>query len=157
EKPNIPEHRMTNAAAWQRASRILCVRLDTLGDVLMTTPALRALKESHSDRHLTLLTSATGAAAARLVPAIDDGIVYDAPWLKATAPRADSQAEYGLAERLRRERFDAAVIFTVYSQNPLPSAVLCYLADIPLRLTHCRENPYQLVTDWVPDPEPTES
>jgi lipopolysaccharide heptosyltransferase II len=59
-----------------------------------------------------------------------------------------------MVERLRAGRFDAAVIFTVYSQNPLPAALLCYLADVPLRLAHCHENPYQLLTDWVPDPEP---
>ncbi len=29
-----------------------------------------------------------------------------------------------------------------------------YVADIPLRLAHCHENPYQLLTDWVKDPEP---
>jgi lipopolysaccharide heptosyltransferase II len=46
------------------------------------------------------------------------------------------------------------VIFTVYSQNPLPAALLCYLAGIPRRLAHCHENPYQLLTDWVRDAEP---
>src|SRR5207249_1178178 len=131
----------TNRPAWDGAARVLCVRLDTLGDVLMTTPALRALKESRAGRRITLLTSEPGAAAARLVPEIDDVIVYDAPWLKATAPRADSRPEYAMAEALRRQAFDAAVIFTVFSQNPLPSAFLCYLADVPLRLAHCRENP----------------
>ena len=30
-----------STASWQSAERILCVRLDNLGDVLMTTPALR--------------------------------------------------------------------------------------------------------------------
>jgi lipopolysaccharide heptosyltransferase II len=59
-----------------------------------------------------------------------------------------------MIERLAAERFDAAVIFTVYSQNPLPAALLCYLAGIPLRLAHCRENPYQLLTDWVKETEP---
>jgi lipopolysaccharide heptosyltransferase II len=85
---------------------------------------------------------------------VDEVLVYDAPWMKATAPRANSAPEYAVAERLRSGRFDAAVIFTVYSQNPLPAAFLCFLADIPLRLAHCHENPYQLLTDWVPDPEP---
>src|SRR5581483_3696414 len=108
------------------AERVLGVRLDTLGDVLMTTPALRALKEARPGRRLTLLTSRPGAAAAALVPEIDEVIVYDAPWLKATAPRADSRPEYAMAERLRQGRFDAAVLFTVYSQNPLPAAMLCY-------------------------------
>lgn len=139
---------------WNSVENILCIRLDTIGDVLMTTPAIRALKESHLRRQITLLTSSAGAATASLVPEIDQVIVYDAPWLKATAPRIDSRPEYEMAERLRSLQFDAAVIFTVYSQNPLPSAFLCYLADIPLRLAHCHENPYQLLTHWVKDPEP---
>ncbi|MBD2101978.1 lipopolysaccharide heptosyltransferase II [Leptolyngbya sp. FACHB-261] len=147
---------MTNLH-WNQAENVLCVRLDTIGDVLMTTPALRALKVSRANRRLTLLTSPAGVEAAALVPELDNVLVYDAPWMKATAPRADSQPEYGMAERLRQEVFDAAVIFTVYSQNPLPSAFLCYLANIPLRLAHCPENPYQLLTDWVLDPEPAHS
>jgi lipopolysaccharide heptosyltransferase II len=61
-----------------------------------------------------------------------------------------------MIRRLSMAGFDAAAIFTVYSQNPLPAALLCYLADIPLRLAHCRENPYQLLTDWVREPEPQE-
>jgi lipopolysaccharide heptosyltransferase II len=142
------------ARAWQAARRILAIRLDTIGDVLMTTPAIRALADGRADRSVTLMTSSLGAPAARLVDEVDEVIVYDAPWLKATAARPDSRAERTMTARLRRAAFDAAVIFTVYSQNPLPSALLCFLAEIPLRLAHCRENPYQLLTDWVPDPEP---
>jgi lipopolysaccharide heptosyltransferase II len=59
-----------------------------------------------------------------------------------------------LAQRLRRRRFDAAIVFTVYSQSPLPAALLCSAAGIPLRLAHCRENPYGLLSDWVAEPEP---
>ena len=140
---------------WADATNILCVRLDTLGDVLLTTPALRALKEGRADRQVTLLSSAAGAEVAALVPEIDDAMVHAVPWMKATPPRSDSRAEHELIDQLRRRRFDAAVIFTVFSQNPLPAAMLCYLADIPLRLAHCRENPYQLLSDWVADPEPT--
>jgi lipopolysaccharide heptosyltransferase II len=139
---------------WQRARRVLCVRLDQLGDVLMTTPAIRALKESGSGRRITLLTSSGGAAVARLVPEVDEVLIYDSPWMKATAPRADSDPDLGMIERLRAGAFDAAAIFTVYSQNPLPAAMLCYLAGIPLRLAHCRENPYQLLTNWVGETEP---
>ena len=59
-----------------------------------------------------------------------------------------------LIERLRARAFDAAVIFAVYSQSPLPAALLCHLAGIPRRLAHCRENPYALLSDWVREPEP---
>jgi lipopolysaccharide heptosyltransferase II len=144
------------AEAWSAARRILAVRLDTVGDVLMTTPAIRALKRGRAGREVTLLTSAPGAVAGRLVDEIDRVLVYDAPWLKASAARRDSRRDHAMAARLRRMGFDAAVIFTVYSQNPLPSAMLCYLADVPLRLAHCRENPYQLLTNWVPETEPGE-
>ena len=141
---------------WDDARRVLAIRLDALGDVLMTTPALRALKTAPPGRHLTLLTSPAGAAAAALVPEVDDVLVYEAPWMKATAGRADGAPDRAMIERLRGRGFDGAVVFTVYSQSPLPSALLCHLADVPRRLAHCRENPYQLLTDWVLDPEPAQ-
>lgn len=141
---------------WTEAQNILCVRLDTIGDVLMTTPAIRALKTSRPDRHITLMTSSAGAKIAPFIPEVDETLVYDAPWMKAAAVRPDSQREQALADQLRHAGFDAAVIFTVFSQNPLPAAFLCYLAGIPLRLAHCHENPYQLLTDWLPDPEPAQ-
>jgi lipopolysaccharide heptosyltransferase II len=136
---------------WRDIRRLLCVRLDSIGDVLMSTPAIRAFRESLGCE-VTLLTSAAGAAVTPLVAEIDDTMVFAAPWMKATAgqPTTDSKMIATLAAR----EFDAAVIFTVYSQNPLPAAYMCYLAGIPRRLAHCHENPYQLLTEWVADPEP---
>src|SRR5881275_392859 len=58
--------------AWKNAKNLLCVRLDSLGDVLMTGPAIRALKESSPGRRITLLTSAGGEAAGRLLPEVDE-------------------------------------------------------------------------------------
>jgi lipopolysaccharide heptosyltransferase II len=142
-----------NAGDWN-ADNLLCVRLDNLGDVLMTTPALRAIKHGKPGRRLTLLTSPAGAEVAVLVPEVDEVIAYDAPWMKATGPRADARPDLGLIRRLHRSGHDAAVVFTVYSQNPLPAALVCFLAGIPRRLAHCRENPYQLLTHWVREPEP---
>ena len=89
-----------------------------------------------------------------MIPTVDKVLVYQAPWMKSTGARPDSRLDHAMIGRLHDARFDAAVIFTVYSQSPLPTAMLCSLADIPLRLAHCRENPYQLLTHWVPEPEP---
>jgi lipopolysaccharide heptosyltransferase II len=141
---------------WTTATELLCVRLDTIGDVLMTGPALRALRESGARPRLTLMTSRSGAGAAALMPEVDEVVVYDAPWMKASAQRPDAQPDRAMVEELRRRRFDAAVIFTVYTQSPLPAALLCHLAEIPLRLAHCRENPYQLLTHHVAESEPHE-
>jgi lipopolysaccharide heptosyltransferase II len=74
--------------------------------------------------------------------------------MKGMASPLTPQADLKMVEALRHGAFDAAVIFTVYSQSALPAAMLCYLADIPQRLAHCRENPYQLLTHWVRETEP---
>src|SRR5918912_4044955 len=138
-------------APWRDIRRLLCVRLDSIGDVLMSTPAMRAFRQSLGCQ-VTLLTSSAGGAVAPFVPEIDDVIVFAAPWMKSTAGAPTRDAE--VIGALAGGRFDAVVIFTVYSQNPLPAAYMCYLAGIPRRLAHCHENPYQLLTDWAPDPEP---
>jgi lipopolysaccharide heptosyltransferase II len=140
---------MSDAKKWQRAEKILCIRLDSLGDILMTTPAMRALKEDHARRRLTLLTSRSGASIAPLLPEVDETLIYDPPWMKVSAPALNSSSEFQMIESLRQSGFDAAVIFTTFSQSPLPAALLAFLAEIPLRLAHCRENPYYLLTDWV--------
>lgn len=141
-------------SAWANAQKILCIRLDSLGDVLMTTPAIRAFKESIPGSQITLLTSPVGKHTASHISEIDDALVYEAPWMKASPAPPDSQYDREMIQRVQAARFDAAVIFTVYSQNPLPAALFCYLAEIPLRLAHCRENPYHLLTHWVKEIEP---
>ena len=52
------------APSWDHARSVLAVRLDTLGDVLMTTPAIRALSGAGrpARREITLLTSPAGDA-----------------------------------------------------------------------------------------------
>ena len=143
---------LARQAAWDGAKRILCVRLDTLGDVLMCTPALRALRARLPGRALTLLSSASGAAAAPHIPELDAAIAWAAPWVKqGTSDAAPDVA--AMAARLAAQRFDAAVIFTSFSQSALPAALLCQLAGIALRLAHCPENPYALLSDWVAEPE----
>ena len=143
------------AARWRGARRLLLVRLDNLGDLLMTTPAFAAVRNSLPDARLTLLTSAAGAAAARHLPGIDMAIPFAASWV---TPRSGDTATGGLGEnelrmanRLAVERFDGAIIFTVCTQSALPAALLCRLAGIPLRLAYSRENPYGLLSDWLPE------
>lgn len=144
------------ASSWAAARRFLCVRLDGMGDLLMTTPAMRALKQKPGGAHITVLCSRAGAALAAQVPEIDDAIIYEAPWMKSAGQGAGvaEESDSQMLDTLRQGRFDAGVIFTVYSQNPLPAALLLWQARIPLRLAHCRENPYQLLSDWVHEQEP---
>ncbi|HEX6929418.1 MAG TPA: glycosyltransferase family 9 protein [Gammaproteobacteria bacterium] len=144
---------MTSSADWAGFESLLCVRPDNLGDVLMTTPAIRALKQSNGRRRITMLTSRAGASIAAHVPEIDDIEIFDPPWYRHEQA-GDRNAVTAAIERLARRKFDAAIIFTVFSQNPLPSAMLCYQAGVPRIAGYCRENPYGLITDWIPDKEP---
>lgn len=143
---------MKPATTWENARKILCIRLDNMGDVLMSTPAMRALKNAAVSRHITLLASPSGAALAPHLPFIDNTLVYDAPWVRNEGN--DTDEDDNLLRILNAESFDAAVIFTVYSQSPLPAALMCRLAAIPLTLAYCRENPYHLLSDWIPETEP---
>jgi lipopolysaccharide heptosyltransferase II len=137
---------------WRNCKNILCIRPDNLGDVLMSYPAIRALKETFNCR-ITLLTSSAARDIIPFLPAIDSAIIFDAPWVKNNK-RSKTTDYFQLIQQLQQKQFDGAVIFTVFSQNPLPSALIAYLAEIPLRLGYCRENPYELLTHWIPDKEP---
>ena len=146
-------------AAWSEAKRVLAVRLDSAGDVLMTGPALRALQRGAKDREVVLLTSRSGAEAGRLIDGVADVWEYEAPWVKRAklldgAASVSVGPDFAAIERLAAAHFDAAVIFTVYSQSALPAAMLCRFAGIPLRLARSRENPYELLTDWERETEP---
>lgn len=137
---------------WDDIGHVLCVRLDNMGDVLMTTPAMRALKHGGRPRRVTLLASAAGQALAPFLPDVDEVIRYDAAWVKNGS--AGNRQDLEAIERIRACGAQAAVIFTVYSQSPLPAALLCHLAGIDRVLAHCRENPYRLVSHWVRETEP---
>ncbi|HEX2542033.1 MAG TPA: glycosyltransferase family 9 protein [Caldimonas sp.] len=146
-------------ARWREAERILVVRLDKLGDVLMTTPAIAAVRETNPSASITLLTSRCGAKLAPHLPFVDECIAFDAPWVRHEATADDTSggtstaAEWRLLQRLSDGCFDAAIVFTSCTQSALPAALLCRQAGIPLRLAHCRENPYRLLSDWLADPD----
>lgn len=141
-------------ADWQAARRVLAIRLDNLGDVLVTTPAIHAIRESLSDAAITLLASPVGAQAGALNPDLDDVIVYTAPWMDpwSRLPH-DPEREMAMIATLREREFDAAVIFSSFRQSPLPAAYLCYLAGIPLRLAASIDGPGSLLTTRHRHPE----
>jgi lipopolysaccharide heptosyltransferase II len=139
---------------WHGCKNILVIRADNTGDVLMSSPAIRALKDSFNCR-ITLLTSTDTSEVVSLLPMVDETIAVDLPWVKLKANHATHIVEK-LVSQLKVASFDACVIFTVYSQSPLPAAMLAWMAGIPRRLAYCRENPYELLNDWIPEKEPYE-
>ncbi len=139
---------------WRSVRNVLLVRLDNLGDVLLTTPAFHAVKTSLPQASLTLLASPVGAQVATLNPDIDDVLVYQAPWMDPWHKLPlDSQREQEMITLIKDRHFDGAIIFTSFRQSPLPSAYLCYLAAIPLRAAASIDGPGSLLTTRYKHPE----
>jgi heptosyltransferase-3 len=108
--------------------RVLVARTDSDGDVLLAGPAVRAVAAS---ARVTMLVSPAGEQAARLLPGVDEVVVFRAPWSGYNPPPVDALATDDLVERLRAAGFDAAVVLTSWHQSPLPAALLLRLAGVP--------------------------
>jgi ADP-heptose:LPS heptosyltransferase len=109
--------------------RTLAVRQDNHGDVLLAGPALRALAAG-SDR-LALLCGPRGEQAARLLPGVDEIIVWEAGWIDAEPQPVRRTDVDSTIDRLTSGAFDRAVIFTSFHQSPLPTALMLRMAGIP--------------------------
>ena len=109
-------------------TRTLAVRRDSLGDVLVTGPAIRAL--AASSEHLTLLCGPRGRAAAELLPGVDDLVCWRSPWIDPEPDPVDRDDVADLVARLAEGRFDRAFVFTSFHQSALPTALLARLAGI---------------------------
>lgn len=139
---------------WHEARRVLLIRLDNLGDVILMTPAFHAVRTALPNAHLTLLASPIGKQVAELDPDLDDVITYEAPWMDPwqRLPQ-DTEREQKMIATLRERQFDGAIIFTSFHQSALPAAYLCYLAGIPLRVAASIDGPGSLLTTRHKHPE----
>ncbi len=108
--------------------RVLAVRLDNNGDVLLAGPAIRAV--AAGARSVTLLCGPRGRDAAQLLPGVDEVITFRAPWIDAEPPPVDPLVIETLVADLQARPFDQAIIFTSYHQSPLPLALLLRLAGL---------------------------
>jgi ADP-heptose:LPS heptosyltransferase len=128
---------------------VLVVRLDSLGDVVICGPAVRAVAAGAA--HLTLLAGPRGAQTARLLPGVDDVLVFDAPWISPEGCPVDPAAVAALVERLRG-RFDAALVLTSFHQSALPTALLLRLAGVPWIAAVSTDFPGTLLDVRLPEP-----
>jgi ADP-heptose:LPS heptosyltransferase len=124
---------------WLAARNLLVVRLDNAGDVVMLGPALRAIKTVSPACQITLLASPAGAKAAPLLPWIDSVLVWRSIWQDLGHLPFDPARENELIQLIAERSFDAAVIFSSFSQTPHVAAYVCYLAGIPLRAGESKE------------------
>ncbi|WP_254678393.1 glycosyltransferase family 9 protein [Curtobacterium sp. SGAir0471] len=109
--------------------RVLVVRLDSFGDVLVAGPAVRAVAAGAS--HVTMLCGPQGSPAADLLPGVDRVRVWAAPWVTETARPIDDALLGEFRALVTEEQPDEAVVLTSFHQSPLPVALLLRLAGVP--------------------------
>src|SRR5689334_9368496 len=93
--------------------RILCLRLERIGDLLMTLPALADLRASFPDAALDLVVGSWNLELARAIGAITRVETLDAAWLARPDERGGlgTLALMRAASRWRSRKYDLAINF----------------------------------------------
>ena len=95
-------------------NRLLVVKLGDIGDAILATPALRALRETWPEAEIDVLCSANGASALEGLPGLRELIVVNKEALDRPAGLMNPRATFSAisqAGRLRSRRYDAVLIF----------------------------------------------
>jgi ADP-heptose:LPS heptosyltransferase len=107
---------------------VLVARQDSLGDVLLAGPAVRAVAAGAG--RVTLLCGPRGRAAAELLPGVDEVMVAHAAWIDAEPRRVTRAGVDALVDRLTDLEVDQALVLTSFHQSPLPLALLLRMAGV---------------------------
>lgn len=105
--------------------RILLIRTDRIGDVVLTTPAATVLKERFPAIHITFMARAYTRPILQQHCHIDEVLTYE-----PEGRHRGLQGHWQLAGELRAQNFDAAILF--YPRPALAAALR--KAAIPIRI-----------------------
>jgi heptosyltransferase-2 len=112
-----------------------------LGDAVMTTPALAAVREGFPDARIVLLARPLVAELFRHHPDVDEVMIYERP-----GRHEGAFGRLRLAGEVRRRRFDGALLL----QNAFDAAWIAFLGRIPERAGYPTDGRRILLTLPVP-------
>ncbi len=115
-----------------------------LGDAVMCEPALRGLRRLFPDAQITLLVKPVVADLFTGHPSLTRVLIYD-----SKGRHAGLSGKWALAEQLRRQSFDLAVLF----QNAFEAALLTFLAGVPRRYGYATDGRSLLLSNPVAVPD----
>ena len=116
-------------------TRVLVVRQQNqMGDMLLATPCLRALRECLPKSWITLVASDENEAVVRNNPYVNEVLVYSRKKF-----RTNPLALFGFVWALNNRRFDVAVMLSTVSLS-VTSALLCILSGARFRVTYSGES-----------------
>lgn len=110
--------------------RILIRAVNWIGDAVMTTPAIRVIREHFPHAEITVLANAMVSQLFLHQPGIDRIITFD-----RQGKHHGFAGRLRLAAELRRHAFDLAIILP----NSFDSALVPWLARIPARIGKCSD------------------
>lgn len=119
------------------------MRLRLIGDVVFTTPAIRAIRRHYPDARITYIVEEEAAAVVRHNPHLDEVIVAHSPHAPGRL-----RADLALIRRLRRERYDLAIDF----HGGPRSSLLTWLSGAPHRIGYEVAGRSWMYTTRVPRP-----
>lgn len=127
--------------------RILVIEIWLLGDVVLVTPLLQALRLRFPDAQISLLAKRHAEELLTNSGLVDQFITFDFPWTAVTgkyrAARYDRHAITALISRLRRENFD----LTIDCRMDIRSNLIAFATGAPRRLGYRFGGGSYLLTD----------
>jgi heptosyltransferase-2 len=120
-------------------SKILVVQPSWVGDAVMATPTLRALREFFPQAHIAYMMKRYVKPLYTGMPWADQLITYRTGKTKKKA----GKGLFDLARRLRSAKFDLAIILP----NSFQTALVCKMANIPRIVGYERDGRSFLLTD----------
>jgi heptosyltransferase-2 len=109
----------------KKIKRLLIRSTNWIGDAVMTTPAVRAIRHNFPGAHIGMLAKPWVAPVFAHSPHVDEIIIF-----QANGRHRGIGGTIRLARDLKAHRFDAAILL----QNAIEAALIAFMAGIPNRI-----------------------
>lgn len=110
--------------------RILIVRTDRIGDVLLSTPVIKAMRDNYPNAYIAMMVSPYAKDIVEDNPYLDAVIIYDKDGKHKSWGRS-----FKFARNLKKKKFDLALILHPTNRAHL----VTFLAGIPERIGYNRK------------------
>jgi predicted lipopolysaccharide heptosyltransferase III len=114
----------------EEVTSILLFKLRYIGDVLLTTPAIRLLRQAYPDARITMVVNKGTEEVLRYNPHLNRILTIDRERVKESAFYNRWQYEWYFLNRLRKDRYDLSVDFASGDR----AAFLSLLSGVPYRI-----------------------
>ncbi|MFH1189433.1 MAG: lipopolysaccharide heptosyltransferase II [Candidatus Omnitrophota bacterium] len=122
------------------SKKILIVRLDRIGDVVLSTPVIKAMRDAYPDGHIAMMVRPYAREIVEGNPYLNEVIIYD-----KDSGHKGIAGNYRFIQELKAKKFDIAVILHPTKRTH----IVMSLAGIPERIGYDRKAGF-LLTKPVP-------